>query len=64
MKFLGVLLNSNHDALDERYSPQGEPDYPGLGRNVRDSPEPPAEDFDEEFDVMDRIGPDPDPEGD
>ena len=48
MKYIGVLLNSNHDGLDGRYGAQ------------RDD----LEDFGEEFDVMDRIGPDPEPEGD
>ena len=48
MRFLGVLLNSTHDGLDGRYSPQ------------RDD----LEDFSEELDVLDRIGPDPEPEGD
>ncbi len=49
MRYVGVLLNSSVDGLDGRYGPQGDPDYPGLGRNVQDPPEPPDQDFDEDL---------------
>ena len=48
MKWIGVLLNSAHDLLDGRYSPQ------------RDD----LEDFDEEFNPEEWLDSKPDPEGD
>lgn len=41
MKWTGVMLNSNHDGLDGRYSPQ------------RENPEPLPYDFSEDFDQYD-----------
>ena len=47
------VMNRLHEAsLDRQFAEEqarkAEPDYPGLGKNVQDSPEPTGQDFDEQ----------------
>jgi hypothetical protein len=63
VRFIGVLLNSNLDVLDGRFSTYvGDEDQPDEITSGEHSEM--FDEDDEEFDVLDRIGPDPEPEGD